>query len=72
MKINIVQPSYFCGENPDEKIAEFLLNQLEKTQENWLTVLPEYSNAGGVSDVESEIKAMDRAKMMLEKSIAYC
>ena len=68
MKIRVVQPPYFAGENPDERIAEFLLEELEKAEENSLTVLPEYSNAGGVSDVESEKKAMPRAKEMLAKA----
>ena len=68
MKIRVVQPPYFAGEKPDERIAEFLLNELEKAEENSLTVLPEYSNAGGVSDIESEKKAMPRAKEMLEKA----
>lgn len=30
--------------------------------------MPEYSNAGGISDVESEKAAMPRAKVMLEKA----
>ena len=68
MKIRVVQPLYFAGEKPDERIAEFLLNELEKAEENSLTVLPEYSNAGGVSDIESEKKAMPRAKEMLKKA----
>ena len=68
MKIRVVQPPYFAGEKPDERIAEFLLNELEKAEENSLTVLPEYSNAGGVSDIESEKKAMPRAKEMLKKA----
>jgi len=68
MKITVVQPPYFMGDKPDEKIANFLINELEKTEKNSLVVLPEYSNAGGVSDAESEIAAMPRAKIMLEKA----
>ena len=68
MKITVVQPDYHIGDNPDEKIAEFLMNELYNVQENGLIVLPEYSNAGGVSDVESELKAIPRAKVMLEKA----
>lgn len=68
MKVTVTQPSYFMGENPDQKIAEFLLCELEKAEENSLIVLPEYSNAGGISDPESEKKAMPRAKIMLEKA----
>lgn len=70
LNITVVQPSYFCGENPDEKIAEFLLHKLREVENNALIVLPEYANAGGVSDAESEIKAMPRAKEMLKAASA--
>lgn len=70
VKITVVQPPYFMGENPDEKIANFLLDELKKAEKDSLIVLPEYSNAGGISDIESEKKAMPRAKMMLEKAIS--
>ena len=65
LNITVVQPSYFAGENPDEKIAEFLLEQLKNVTPGGLIVLPEYSNAGGVSDVESELNALPRAEKML-------
>ena len=68
LNVTVVQPPYFAGDNPDEKIAEFLINELEKAKENSLIVLPEYSNAGGISDIESEKNAMPRAKEMLEKA----
>lgn len=68
MKVTVVQPSYYMGENPDEKIAEFLIKEAEKVEEGGLILLPEYSNAGGISDAESEIKAMARAEAMLEKA----
>ena len=68
MKITVVQPSYFVGDEPDKKIAEFLINEMEKVESNALIVLPEYSNAGGISDMESECKAMPRAKEMLKKA----
>ena len=68
MKTIVVQPPYFVGENPDEKIAKFLVDELEKVNENELIVLPEYSNAGGLNDVESELKAISRAKIMLKKA----
>ncbi len=71
MLITVVQPSYFAGENPDEKIAEFLLEQIKNVPENSLLLLPEYSNAGGISDAESEIKAMPRAKEMLKTASFY-
>ena len=66
MKITVVQPSYHAGENPDEKIASFLIDKLYKAEPDSLIVLPEYSNAGGISDIESEKAAMPRATMMLK------
>lgn len=68
MIITVVQPPYFMGNNPDEKIAEFLINELKNTTKDSLIVLPEYSNAGGISDAESEKSAMPRAKEMLKKA----
>ena len=68
MKITVVQPPYFAGDTPDAKIADFLLCELEKAEKDSLIVLPEYSNAGGISDAESERRAMPRAKEMLQKA----
>ena len=68
LNVTVIQPKYFSGENPDEKISEFILSELEKVPEGGLIVAPEYSNAGGLSDAESEIKAMPRAKTMLDKA----
>ena len=68
MKITVIQPPYFAGENPDGKIADFLIKELEKIEEGSLAVLPEYSNAGGISDAESERRAMPRAKEMLKRA----
>ena len=70
MKITVTQPSYFIGEEPDEKIANFLMGELEKAEENSLILLPEYSNAGGISEPESEKAAMPRAKSMLKTASA--
>ena len=68
LNITVVQPSYFAGENPDEKIAQFLIEELNKVIPGGLIVLPEYSNAGGVSDVESEVNALPRSKKMLKEA----
>ena len=68
MKVIVVQPAYFAGDNPDYKIANFLLGELKKAPTGSLIVLPEYSNAGGISDIESEKQAMPRAKEMLKAS----
>lgn len=68
MKITVVQPPYFAGEKPDETIARFLMNGLEKAEKDSLILLPEYSNAGGLSDPEKELAAMPRAKEMLKRA----
>lgn len=68
MEITVVQPPYYVGENPDEKISQILLNELKETKEGSLVVLPEYSNAGGLSDMESQLKALTRAEKMLAKA----
>ncbi len=65
MKLTVVQPAYYAGSNPDEKIAAFLTERMQAVQKGSLLVLPEYSNAGGLSDKESELKALDRAQQML-------
>ncbi len=66
MKITVVQPPYYAGDFPDEKIADFLLENIRSAEKGELMVLPEYSNAGGLSDAESERKALSRAPKMLE------
>jgi len=45
MKITVIQPAYHAGENPDERIAEFLINELKNAQGD-LIVLPEYKKRG--------------------------
>ena len=66
LNINVVQPPYFAGENPDEAIARFLIKELESVESGALIVLPEYSNAGGLSDAQRELRALTRAKKMLD------
>lgn len=68
MKITVVQPLYYAGTNPDAVIADFLLSEMEKAEPGSLMVFPEYSNAGGTSDMERERAAMPRAKGMLERA----
>ena len=68
MIVTVVQPPYHIGDAPDEKIAGFLVKELEKVKPGALIVLPEYSNAGGISDMESEKAAMPRAKILLENA----
>lgn len=67
MKITVVQPLYAAK---DEAIAEFLLEELKKAEEGSLIVLPEYSNAGGLSDPEEELAAVPRAAGMLQEAAA--
>ena len=66
LDITVVQPAYFSGEKPDEVIAEFLINELSSVKPGGLIVLPEYSNAGGLSDAERELAALPRASKMLD------
>ena len=66
MNITVVQPAYFAGDIPDKAIADFLINELNTIEKGGLVVLPEYSNAGGLSDAESELNALPRAAVMLE------
>lgn len=68
MKITVVQPKYYSGDSPDSVIAEFLLNRLTEVEKGGLIVLPEYSNAGGLSDPEKELKALFRADEMLKQA----
>jgi len=65
MKIIVVQPPYYADEKPDETIAQFLLAQLAQAEEGSLIVLPEYSNAGGLSDPNAILAAVPRAEAML-------
>ena len=68
LDITVVQPSYYSGENPDQKIADFLMSEAKAAPNGSLIVLPEYSNAGGLSDKESEMRAIPRAEKMLRES----
>lgn len=65
ISITVIQPPYYIGEDPDRQIADFLIRELKKAPEGALIVLPEYSNAGGMSDIEKEILALPRAEEML-------
>lgn len=68
LHITVVQPPYFAGETPDETIAAFLVSELKNAKENSLILLPEYSNAGGLSDAEKELAALPRAVTMLHEA----
>ena len=68
LDITVIQPSYYVGECPDQKIADFLMSEARTSRNGALIVLPEYSNAGGLSDKESELRALPRAKEMLQES----
>ena len=70
LTVTVVQPPYHAGETPDVVIGEFLINEMEKAEGD-LIVLPEYSNAGGLSDPEKELAALPRAKEMLAKASAF-
>lgn len=63
MKITVVQPLYA---EKDRAIAEFLLKELEHAPKGGLIVVPEYANAGGLSDPDEELAAVPRAAEMLK------
>lgn len=58
----------FADERPDETIAAFLIKTMEEAERGGLLVLPEYSNAGGLSHLELELRALPRAKKMLDEA----
>lgn len=68
LTVNLIQPPYFAGEEPDAVIEKFLLSQMEMAPHSSLILLPEYSNAGGLSDPDKERAALPRAKTMLERA----
>lgn len=68
LDVTVVQPSYYSGDEPDKKIADFLIREAKAAPNGSLIVLPEYSNAGGLSDKESELRATSRAEVMLKES----
>lgn len=70
LNVTVIQPAYYAGENPDAKIAEFLLVEAKKAPNNGLILLPEYSNAGGLSNPEKERAALPRARQMLAAASA--
>jgi len=70
LQVTVVQPSYFAGDRPDETIAGFLMEQVKAAPAGSLIVLPEYANAGGLHDAESELRALPRAEEMLREAAA--
>ena len=70
LKVTVVQPPYFAGEQPDATIGAFLLAEMEKAEGD-LILLPEYSNAGGLSDPDKELAALPRAKQMLRAAADF-
>ena len=65
LKLSVVQPPYFAGDEPAFTIREFLKNELSRVEEPSLVLLPEYSNAGGLSDPERMLCAVGYADEML-------
>lgn len=68
LDVTVIQPSYYSGQEPDQKIADFLISEAKASSDGALIVLPEYSNAGGLSDKDSEMRALPRARVMLQES----
>lgn len=64
IECSVIQPLYAMAAPPDAAIARFLLDEVQKAPDHSLIVLPEYSNAGGLSDKEQELAALGRAEEM--------
>lgn len=65
MILHTLQPAYHHPQAPDRAVAAFLIDQLARRPQGALTVLPEYSNAGGLSDPQAELEALPRAQELL-------
>ena len=68
MKLTVVQPKYYWENEPSKNVREFLKEQLLNVTEDEIIVLPEYSNAGGISDIEKEKNEMQYA----DEIKSYC
>ena len=68
--VTVVQPKYRHKEKPDESIRKFITAALDKAPENGIILFPEYSNAGGLSDIDSERRAMAYAGELLAYAAA--
>lgn len=64
--VTVVQPRYDV--KSDEKIRQFILNQLSELKENSILVFPEYSNAAGISDNDEKKNAMKYADELLKEA----
>lgn len=65
MKLTVVQPCFFQENEPDKSIREFLKSKMDNLEKNEILLLPEYSNAGGLTDKEKELSAVITADEML-------
>lgn len=65
LKVTVVQPDYYIGEQPDALNRTFIVEQMERVVPGELMVLPEYSNAGGLSKPEDELAALSQAEVLL-------
>ncbi len=64
LKLTVVQPPFYAGEQPDAKIAEILLSAMENVAPGEVLVLPEYGNCGGLTDPAAELAALPRAAVL--------
>ena len=65
MKLTVVQPCFFQEKEPDKSIREFLKCKMDNLENDEILVLPEYSNAGGLTDKNLELEAVKAADEML-------
>lgn len=65
MKLTVVQPCFFQEDESDKRIREFLKCEMDKLERDEILLLPEYSNAGGITDKEKELACTKTADEML-------
>ena len=65
MKLTVTQPCFFQEKEPDKSIREFLKCKMDNLEENEILLLPEYSNAGGLTDKKMELEAVKSSDEML-------
>ena len=65
MKLTVVQPCFFQEKEPDKTIREFLKSKMDNLEKDEILLLPEYSNAGGLTDKSLELETVKTADEML-------
>ena len=61
----VIQADYFAKPDPDKEILSFLFSELERIPENSIVLLPEYTNACGLSGKDRILSAIKRTDKIL-------